>query len=58
MTLIDLYYFNKYDVDYINGGLFNTACLLSYEHTSCTLLGTMTDEGRPNMKIFYKSYSL
>ena len=22
MTLIDKYYFNKYDIDYINGGLF------------------------------------
>ena len=25
MTLIDKYYFNKYDIDYINGGLFHVA---------------------------------
>jgi len=25
--------------------------LLSYEHTSCTLLDLMTDEGRPTMKL-------
>jgi len=29
--------------------------LLSYEHTSCALLDPMTDEGRPNMKLFIKS---
>jgi len=31
--LIDKYYFNKYDIDYINGGLFYVAILPSYEHT-------------------------
>jgi len=50
--LIDKYYFNKYDIDYINGGLFYVACLLSYEHTSCILLDPVTDEGRQTMKLF------
>ena len=52
MTLIDKYYFNKYDIDYINGALFYIAYLLSYGHTSCALLDPMTDEVRPNMKLF------
>jgi len=51
------YYFHKYDFDCINCGLCYVAILLSYQHTSCPLLGPMTDEGRPNMKLFYKSYS-
>jgi len=49
------FYFNKYDIDYINGGLFYVAFLLSYEHTSCALLDPMTDEGRTNMKLFVKA---
>jgi len=57
MTLIDKYYFNIYSIDYINGGLFYVTYLLSYEHTSCTLLDLMTDERRPTLKLFYKTYS-
>ena len=55
MTLIDKYYFNTYDIDYINGGLFYVTYLLSYEHTSCTLLDLMTGEGKPTMKLFIKT---
>jgi len=53
--LIDKYYFNKYDIDYINGGLFYVAFLLSYEHTSCALLDPMTDKGRPTMTLLVKA---
>jgi len=44
--LIDKHYFNTYDIDYISGGLFYVAFLLSNEHTSCSLLDPMTGEGR------------
>jgi len=44
--LNDKYYFNLYVIDYINGGLFYVAFLLSYEHTSCTLLDPSTYERR------------
>ena len=45
MTLIDKYYFNKYNIDYIKWGLFmwHIYCLTSI-YTSCTLLDPMTDE--------------
>ena len=48
-------YLNKYDTDYINGGLFIAHFLLSYEHTSCALLDPMTDKGIPTMKLFIKA---
>ena len=52
------YYFNKYDIDFINGGLFYVALLLSYENTSYTLLDPMTDEGRANIKTIHcENYS-
>ena len=51
MTLIDnSYYFNKYDIV-----LLMMVCLMSYEQTSCTLLDPMTDEGKPNIKLFIKA---
>ena len=36
-TLIDMHYFNKYDIDYINGGLFYVAfyCLTSILAVHC-----------------------
>ena len=54
--MVDKYYFNKYDIDYINGGLFYVAFLVSCEHTSCTLLDPMTEEGKPNMKLLIKLF--
>jgi len=46
--LNDHFYFNKYDIDGINGGLFmsDVYCLTSVLAT-CTLLDPMTDEERP-----------
>ena len=46
---------NKYDIDYINLGLFYVAFLLFYKRTICALLDPLTDEGRPNMKLFIKA---
>ena len=51
MTLIDKYYFNKYDIVLLMVVCL-TSVLASYEHTNCVLLDPMTDEGRPNMKLF------
>ena len=42
MTLNDKYNFNKYDICLIMVVCF-VAFLLSYEHTSCTLLDPMTE---------------
>ena len=38
MISIDKYYFNKYDIDYIEGGLLYVEFLMSYKHASCALL--------------------
>ena len=46
---------NKYDIDYINLGLFYVAFLLFYKRTICALLDPLTDEGRPNMKLSIKA---
>ena len=51
MTLIDKYYFNKYDIDYIEGGFLYVEFLMSYKHASCALLEPMKDEERPTMKL-------
>ena len=51
MISIDKYYFNKYDIDYIKGGLLYVEFLMSYKHASCALLEPMKDEERPTMKL-------